>query len=71
MYLSMEACLLTESKTLLRNTLLMHVTLDMEQKTLHPFPKPQEGPRDFQSVFITVFIQHSSEAELELIVTAS
>lgn len=45
----------------------MYVNLDTEQKTFQPFPGPQKGLHNFESVFIS----DCPEAELELIVTAS
>lgn len=49
----------------------MYVNLDMEQKTVHPFPSPQKGLHNSELVFITVFVRDCPEAELELTVTAS
>lgn len=46
-------------------------TLDKEQKTPQPFPSPQKGLHNFESVFIIIFIRDCPEVGLEFIMTAS
>lgn len=40
-FFPLSICSLIERNIPLRNILLMYVNLDMEQKTLQPFPSPQ------------------------------
>lgn len=49
----------------------MYVNLDMEQKTLQPFPSPQNDLHNFESVFIIVFICDCPKAGLKLTIIAS